>query len=148
MPVTAKLAQTAQRAAEAVLSAQGFGEQVDLSITFVEDTAIRELNRRYRGKDEPTDVLSFSMNEEVQENGGKVLLLGDVVISLETAARWAESAGHDLTTEVVQLAVHGTLHLLGFDHRTDEEAAQMSALEREIINSLGVPYAALWHNEI
>lgn len=137
----------AQRAAEEVLSARGTGRRVELSITFIDDTVILELNRRYRGKDEPTDVLSFPMNEEIREDGGKVLLLGDVVISLETAARWAEDAGQDLAIEVVQLAVHGTLHLLGYDHETDEEAAQMSALEREIINSLGMPYAALRHNE-
>lgn len=137
----------AQRAAEEVLSARGTGRRVELSITFIDDTVILELNRRYRGKDEPTDVLSFPMNEEIREDGGKVLLLGDVVISLETAARWAEDAGQDLAIEVVQLAVHGTLHLLGYDHETDEEAAQMSAPEREIINSLGMPYAALRHNE-
>lgn len=132
-----KLTRAVQRAAEATLSSQGVGQRVELSITFIDDTVMQELNRRYRGKNKPTDVLSFSMNEEIQEDGGKVLLLGDVVISLETAARWAESAGRDLTTEVVQLAVHGTLHLLGFDHQNDEEAARMDVAEREIVKSLG-----------
>lgn len=135
--MTDKLTLAVQRAAEAVLSAQGIDQRVELSVTFIDDTVMQELNYRYRDKNEPTDVLSFSMNEEVQEDGGKILLLGDVVISLETAARWAESAGHDLTVEAVQLAVHGTLHLLGFDHETDEEAAKMSVLEEEIVKDLG-----------
>jgi len=139
VPVTDKLTRAARRAAEATLSSQGVGQRVELSITFVDDTVMRELNRRYRGENEPTDVLSFSMNEEMLEDGGKVLLLGDVIISLETAARWAESAGRDLTAELVQLTAHGTLHLLGFDHQNEKEAARMSVVEQKIVKSLGRP---------
>ena len=110
---------------------------MELGVIFVDDAAIQELNRRYRAKDEPTDVLSFPMQEEEpQENGTRVLLLGDVVISLETAVRWAKT-GQDLAVEVVRLVVHGVLHLLGYDHETEEDAALMQAREKEMLRLLG-----------
>jgi len=135
--VTEGLESAARRAAEEVLSALGPAGEVELGVIFVDDAAIQELNRRYRAKDEPTDVLSFPMQEEEpQENGTRVLLLGDVVISLETAVRWAKT-GQDLAVEVVRLVVHGVLHLLGYDHETEEDAALMQAREKEMLRLLG-----------
>lgn len=136
VPVSDALTALAKRAAEAVLTAMGSEQETELGITFVDDNMIQELNRRYRGKDEPTDVLSFPMNEVIEEEGKEVILLGDVVISLETALRAAQAVGHDLAREVAQLVVHGTLHLLGYDHATEKEAVQMRAREAAILRQL------------
>ena len=106
-----------------------------LSILLCDDEVIRKLNREYRQKDEATDVLSFSMSE------GEVLvgdseLLGDIIISVETAVRQAPAVGHSATEEVTSLLIHGLLHLLGYSHsnRTAEKKMQQKAriLAREI----------------
>ena len=103
----------------------------ELSIALVDDAAIADLNARYRGKSRATDVLSFSLIEgEHADRGGN--LLGDVVISVETAARQARRAHRGLDAEVARLLIHGTLHLLGHDHETDDEARTMRAEERRL----------------
>jgi probable rRNA maturation factor len=103
----------------------------ELSIALVDDATISDLNRRYRSKAGPTDVLSFSQLEgEHVELAGN--LLGDVVISLETAARQARVAHRGLDSEVARLLVHGILHLIGHDHEHDEEARVMQQLERRL----------------
>jgi probable rRNA maturation factor len=103
----------------------------ELSIALVDDAQIAELNSTYRGVAGPTDVLSFSLLDgEHAERGGP--LLGDVVVSLETAARQARRARRPLDDEVVRLVIHGTLHLLGHDHETQEEARVMQAIERRL----------------
>mgnify|MGYP005841405919 CR=1 FL=1 len=135
--VTEALAAAAQRAAVEVLSSLGPPTEIELGIIFVDDAAIRRLNGQYRGKDEPTDVLAFPMGEEEpQEDGTKVLLLGDVVISLETAARSIHDLEKGLTAEVERLVVHGTLHLLGYDHETVEDALRMREQEETIMKIL------------
>ena len=104
-------------------------------MALVDDERIRELNAEYRGKDRPTDVLSFSMLEgEGAEHRGR--LLGDVVIGVETAARQARQRRRGLDEEVARLLIHGTLHLLGHDHERDEEARVMQAEERRIWREL------------
>jgi len=103
----------------------------ELSIALVDDATIAELNQKYRSKAGPTDVLSFSQLEgEHVELAGN--LLGDVVISLETAARQARSAHRGLDSEVAQLLVHGILHLIGHDHEHDDDALAMQQLERRL----------------
>ena len=103
----------------------------ELSIALVDDATIADLNARYRGKSRATDVLSFSLIEgEHADRGGN--LLGDVVISVETAARQARRAHRGLDAEVARLLIHGTLHLLGHDHETDDEARTMRAEERRL----------------
>ena len=103
----------------------------ELSIALVDDATIADLNSRYRGESRATDVLSFSLVEgEDEDLGGK--LLGDVVISVETAARHARRAHRGLDAEVARLLIHGTLHLLGHDHETDDEARAMRAEERRL----------------
>ena len=92
------------------------------------DPEIHTLNRQYRGKDRPTDVLSFPLADALQPS-----LLGDVVISVETAARQARRRGHSLREELRTLLIHGILHLLGYDHEISRsEAIRMRRKEREV----------------
>lgn len=119
--------------AHRVLSQFGLDE-VELSVLLCDDATIHPLNRDFRHKDRPTDVLAFAQREEP---GGQHDVLGDVVISLDTAARQAEERGHELGHEVRILLVHGICHLLGYDHERDDEADVMEAKERELL-------AALW----
>ena len=106
-----------------------------LTVAFVRDPRIRELNLRFRGKPHATDVLSFPAgdNFEADDLGDDYLgddYLGDIVISADTAARQAEEAGHTLEREVSELVIHGVLHLCGYDHETDQ--GQMNRLELKL----------------
>lgn len=119
-----------RRRAAAILRAAGQA-RAELSIALVDDASIAVLNARYRGKRRPTDVLSFSLveGEHADRRGG---LLGDVVISVETAARQARERRRGLDETVAKLLLHGVLHLLGHDHEQDDEARRMQAEERRI----------------
>ena len=99
------------------------------------DKKIRTLNKQYRGQDRATDVLSFSQNEDEGESKLNSHLMGDVVISTETAKRQAAEHGLTLEEEIVLLLIHGILHLLGFDHeRSDEESCHMKQKTRELFD--------------
>ncbi|MDD9932272.1 MAG: rRNA maturation RNase YbeY [Myxococcales bacterium] len=98
----------------------------ELSVLLCDDAVIQELNRDYRGKDRPTDVLAFAMGEGVAVASPEQVL-GDVVISIPTATRQAEQRGHEPLDEITLLLAHGLLHLLGFDHATREEERRMLA---------------------
>jgi probable rRNA maturation factor len=114
-----------------VVPAKGAG----VTVAFVSDRAMRELNRRWRGKLGTTDVLSFpSGQDEFEKSEG--LSLGDVVISLEQAARQADEHGLDFDEEIAQLILHGLLHLCGYDHETD--GGEMNALELRLRRRLGI----------
>lgn len=108
--------------------------EAEVSLMLCSDAVIHPLNRDYRGKDKPTDVLSFAQGD------GQIIgdpnVLGDVVISITTAQRQADERGHDLAREVRVLLVHGLCHLLGYDHIEDDEAEVMEALERKILAGL------------
>ncbi|MEK7845535.1 MAG: rRNA maturation RNase YbeY [Nitrospinota bacterium] len=122
-----------------ILKKPGYQDS-EISILFVDDEGIRVLNKNYRGKDRATDVLSFSQLEEVKnsklQTPNSELLLGDVVISLETAKRQAKERGHSFEKEVFILLTHGIFHLLGYDHEKSRKmAAEMRRMEREIIES-------------
>jgi probable rRNA maturation factor len=113
------------RRARVVFRALGLGT-AELSIVLTGDARIRELNRDYRQKDKPTDVLAFAMREgELGEVGGE--LLGDVIVSVETARRQALRERHDVLAEVTMLLTHGILHLLGWDHETAAKDRKMRA---------------------
>ncbi len=114
-----------------VVPADGAGATVG----FVSDRAMRELNRRWRGKVGTTDVLSFPAGQEEFEKGAG-LSLGDVVVSVEQAARQAAEHGLDFECEVRQLILHGLLHLCGYDHETD--GGEMNALELRLRRRLGI----------
>ena len=108
---------------------------LEVGLTLTTDERIQDLNRDHRGLDKPTDVLSFSQIEGsagfVPPPNG-VLILGDIVISVETARRQAKG---QLLDELRLLAVHGTLHLLGYDHERDQDEARMNALTRQALES-------------
>ena len=107
----------------------------ELSLVLVSDPVMHELNRTWRGKDRPTDVLAFAQGEG--EDGAPEGLLGDVVISVDTARRQAAEHGHSLTAEGERLLVHGLLHLLGYDHeRSAPEARRMLRKERALLRAL------------
>lgn len=124
--VTTRLRQVAQ----ATLARIGVKEG-GLSVLLCDDRTIELLNRHFRGKPEPTDVLSFPAHDRAPSGA---LHLGDVAISVETAARQAETAGHPLARELCLLLIHGTLHVCGFDHETDD--GEMAALEAELRGEL------------
>lgn len=118
--------------AEIILKAIGLPD-AQLSILITDDAEIRTLNRDYRGRDNPTDVLSFSQIEGGFENV-EPDLLGDVVISLDTAKRQADEKGHPVELEITILLVHGTLHLAGYDHEGKKsDAEKMLNKERELL---------------
>jgi probable rRNA maturation factor len=112
--------------------------EAELAIVLTDDAAIRKLNRQWRGRDQPTNVLSFPSPSARRPDIG-ARLLGDVVIAYETAAREADTEGLPLAHHLAHLAVHGYLHLLGYDHETESEAETMERLEREILARLDVP---------
>jgi probable rRNA maturation factor len=117
------------------------GRAAELSLVLGGDALVRGLNRRWRGKDAPTNVLSFPAAEP---RGEGPLLLGDVVLAYETVAREATAQGKTLKAHLSHLLAHGVLHLLGFDHESDGEARRMEGLERRILARLGMrdPYRA------
>lgn len=111
-------------------------EQCEVSLVLVDDEYIHELNRDYRGIDRPTDVLSFALNEGEEPeviDGPEESLLGDIIISLETATRQAIEYNHSLERELAFLTVHGMLHLLGYDHEEENDRQQMREQEEHIL---------------
>jgi len=125
-------------AVQSVLKAEGCSEG-EVTVLLTDDAQIRELNRDYAGVDAPTDVLSFSARE-----GDPAFViapeaatyLGDIVISVPYAAHQAAEQGHSLAAELRLLVVHGTLHLLGYDHSTEEERAEMWRRQDSILRTL------------
>ncbi len=116
----------------------------EVSLTFMTDEAIQEVNAEYRGKDVPTDVISFALEEMTEgelaivAEEGMPVILGDIIISVETAQRQAEEYGHDFNREMGFLALHGFLHLLGYDHMIEEDEAVMFGRQKEILTSFGL----------
>jgi probable rRNA maturation factor len=129
--------------AERVLSAVGESRS-ELSLELTGDGRMRRLNREYRKKDRPTDVLAFPIREAVMPRGVRPVtqMLGDVVISLPTAVRQAKEAGRSIDDELAMLLVHGVLHLCGYDHeRNRRQAARMSRRERALLHLISpVPH--------
>ncbi|HEU4965519.1 MAG TPA: rRNA maturation RNase YbeY [Bacilli bacterium] len=123
-------------------------EAGDVAVSLVDDDTIQELNRTYRQKDVPTDVLSFAMQEsagnepEIHFAEGAEAnvdnMLGDIIISVPTAKRQAVDYGHSLQREMAFLAVHGFLHLIGYDHMTEEDEKDMFARQDAILESVGL----------
>ncbi|MFD3258453.1 rRNA maturation RNase YbeY [Paenibacillus lentus] len=123
----------------------------EVALTFVTDEEIHALNREYRGIDRPTDVLSFAMNESVEEEQeivyeleeGEELdgfgdMLGDIIISVETAQAQSEEYGHSLYREIGFLFVHGFLHLLGYDHQDEASEAEMMSKQEAVLAQAGL----------
>jgi len=139
-------------AAEAAVAASAFpelascGRHVELSVRLAGDEEVKALNARWRGKDKPTNVLSFPQlgREEIEAVGpvGPELLLGDVVLARGVCEREALEKAIPIEDHAAHLIVHGTLHLLGYDHQEDEAAAEMESLEVSALARLGIanPY--------
>ena len=144
LPVTYNLKMLVREAIETTLDFEDFGNACEVSVTFTDNEGIHELNKKYRGVDKPTDVLSFPLFDydgvseeppvdEILNN------LGDIVISLEKAKEQAEEYGHSYKRETAFLCVHSMLHLLGYDHeKSEEEDRDMRARQTEIMRIMGL----------
>lgn len=120
-------------AAEIVL--ESAGEERDIVVLLCDDAEMRRLNKAWRGKDSPTNVLSFPTAQGPTSQNH----LGDIAIAFETMAREASDEGKDFSAHLAHLVVHGYLHLVGYDHEADAEAEEMETLERRILTALDVP---------
>ena len=135
--------ETVRGVLETTADAEKIASGTEVSVTFVNDNRIRELNRTYRNIDRPTDVLSFALQEEgegevpiVGEEFPKTL--GDIVISVPKAKEQAEGYNHSFMRELGFLAVHGFLHLCGYDHMTKEDERKMFSRQKEILKRYGL----------
>ena len=129
--------------AEAALSTMALSTRpVELAIVLTHDSAIRKLNRTWRGKDEPTNVLAFPARRQASPQGQ----LGDIVIAYETLAREAKAENKPFSHHLAHVAVHGFLHLCGYDHETDRQAAAMERLEVAILARLRIPDPYIAHD--
>lgn len=120
-------------------------DDTEIDVTIVDDEAIHEINREYRGIDRPTDVISFALDDDLEDSdepdlidGPEEHLLGDIIISAETAKRQADEFGHGLEREILYLGVHSLLHLLGYDHMEPEDKKIMRAKEEEALRVLNI----------
>jgi probable rRNA maturation factor len=141
-----------RKAVEAAIAQSAFpdlassGRPVELSVRLTGDDQVRTLNAHWRGKDKPTNVLSFPMAEAYELNdesfAGRELLLGDIVVAHGVCKREAADKGVSFDDHATHLVVHGTLHLLGYDHQSDADAADMEAREVRALQRLGIanPY--------
>lgn len=122
--------------AERILSWLGAGDWI-LSVVLCSDPFIQDLNLRYRKKNEPTDVLSFEMGEQVEGEGGIAFLAGDIVISLPAVERNARDFGVSRDEELRRLVVHGILHLSGMDHENNDPSNPMLLRQEELLRQMG-----------
>lgn len=119
----------------------GVDGPAELAVRLTDDAELRALNRQYRGKDRPTNVLSFP-GDPADALPGEPVPLGDLALAYGTVAREASEQGKSVADHLTHLIVHGTLHVLGYDHETEDEAAEMEALEVRILSGFGIsdPY--------
>jgi probable rRNA maturation factor len=145
-----KLERALQDAVDALVASERSEESYEICLYLTTDAEIRELNRAYRGVDKATDVLSFGYfvdpNARPEGEALDSPPLGDLVISVETAQRQASLNGHDLLTELLMLALHGTLHLMGYDDATETERATMNARAASTLRRLGYAAREEWYS--
>jgi probable rRNA maturation factor len=137
-PDEAALTRLLDRAVSAAFAETGAAGRSELSIVFSDDAHIRTLNAGWRGKDKPTNVLSFPAFP-FPKGGPLPPMLGDVVLAAETVAKEAGLEDKPLENHITHLVIHGLLHLLGYDHETDAEAEEMEAIERSALARLAIP---------
>jgi probable rRNA maturation factor len=133
-----------RQVARRILEFRKCPDRCELSIVLVDDQEIRRLNREYRGIDRSTDVLSFAQQENIDpqlvqphsEDAAFPLVLGDVILSIETAQKQAQERRKSFEAELYFLLIHGILHLLGYDHQTDDDAHVMKQLEQDVLREL------------
>ncbi|MBU7005886.1 rRNA maturation RNase YbeY [Phosphitispora fastidiosa] len=148
VPVTNKLLDAMEMVAATSLKVEGREDDPEVTIAFVDDAYIKELNYKFRHKGDATDVLSFPMEEagegepvingEDEINGESENILGDIVISMEMAQRQAEEYGHDLMREMAFLATHGMFHLLGYDHDNEDRRRIMREREEKVLSLVNI----------
>lgn len=135
-----------RRSCHAVLEMEGFRDPCEVSVSFIDNQEIRQLNKEYRGKDSVTDVLSFPNADNGEYDLNKdtgCYMLGDIVISISKAMEQAEQFGHSLRREISYLTVHSMLHLLGYDHENGGlEQVRMREKEEAVLTKLGLPQGA------
>lgn len=122
---------------------EGVQDQAEVSVTIVTNDDIQQINKEYRGKDTPTDVISFALEEEgegeVEIVGAEMpQVLGDIIISADRTREQAEEYNHSFKRELGFLAVHGFLHLLGYDHMTKEEEEEMFTKQKDLLDAYGL----------
>ena len=133
------------KAVSEALKQEKFEYPAEISVSFIDNEAIHNLNLQYREKDKPTDVLSFPIYEKEElEDGsafdGHAVTLGDIIISAEQAKAQSEEYGHSLEREICFLSVHSVLHLLGYDHETSEEDDRyMKQKQEDVLIKIGLP---------
>ena len=133
----------AEQAANAALTMAGDlpDGELELSVVLADDALVQQLNRDYRGKDKPTNVLSFAFEDAEGPDAGEgaPTMLGDVIVARETVGREAAEQGKSFEAHFMHLVAHGVLHLLGYDHEAEEEAVEMERLETAALAALGYP---------
>lgn len=122
--------------AQAVLDELNNGPEVDLCISIEDDSTLADLNYKYLGVANPTDVLSFELNEHNPETGRQYL--GDIIISYERVLDQSRNAGHSVEAELRLMVIHGILHLLGYDHSNLTQKAEMWRQQNKLLNQLGI----------
>jgi probable rRNA maturation factor len=133
-----------RKIAQKVLEAEGVAPPYEVSLVFTDSETVQELNRNYRGVDEPTDVLAFYMLSQQEADFSFVLPpdgvthLGEVIISYPQAVEQAREQGHPVEQELALLIIHGILHLLGYDHEEAEDEAEMRAREKELLEEIAL----------
>ncbi|MDU6783236.1 MAG: rRNA maturation RNase YbeY [Peptoniphilus harei] len=133
--ITEEIKNLIEKSIAAVLKIEKLDENVEVSVSFVGDDEIRDLNREYRGVDKSTDVLSFPMDDEfIIDNR----ILGDVIINTRRVMEQAEELGHSNERELSYLTVHSILHLLGYDHMEDEDKKEMREREKLAMKELSI----------
>lgn len=134
MEVTDDNENAIKKAVGAALKEEGLQGDFEVSVSFVTNEEIKELNREYRNVDSETDVLSFPMDDEFDG----VIILGDIVLSTQKIIEQANDFNHSLEREIIYLTVHSMLHLLGYDHMSNDEKNEMRAKEKEIMKDLKI----------
>lgn len=133
--ITEEIKNLIEKSIAAVLKVENLDENVEVSVSFVGDDEIRDLNRDYRGVDKSTDVLSFPMDDEFIIESR---ILGDVIINTRRVMEQAEELGHSNERELSYLTVHSILHLLGYDHMEDEDKKEMREREKLAMKELSI----------
>lgn len=126
-----------EKAVDAALTASARKKEV--TILFTNNVVLKTLNNDWRGKNKPTNVLSFPAPKDLKVPHGEAKPLGDIALAFETVAKEAEASGKSLKSHTTHLIVHGVLHLLGYDHEGDADATKMEAKEIRILKKLGLP---------
>ncbi|WP_313345460.1 rRNA maturation RNase YbeY [Sedimentibacter sp.] len=135
MEITEDNCKVIEKAIEEVIRAEELEGDFEVSVSFVTNEEIKELNKEFRNVDSETDVLSFPLDDDEFEG---VVLLGDIVLSTQRIIEQANDFGHSLEREMAYLTVHSMLHLLGYDHMSGDEKAEMRSREKEIMKKLQI----------